>query len=414
MSKFPERNAATGRLSSRSALTMLILVGVCYMINAMDRIVFSILLPNVTGDYGFSLQQGGLLATVFTLGLGLSGVPTGLAMDRLSRKTVILLGMLVYSVLTIATAFALGFYDMAGYRVLSGLGEGMQNAAAFTAVGIYFYRSRALAIGSMNFAYGLGSFVGPVLAAQILGMTGDWRMPLVAYGLLGLAMMLVALLVLSRRFTEQHAETAVGADPSSPPSIPNGLFHRNVIICCICATGLGVTVYGYIGLYPTFLRTALQFDVRTAGLAASMFGLGAMIGIPAGWLADRFDQIVINLVAIAVLAVNAYLLFNIVTSPTWQVLLSFVQGSAASGFFFVNTYALMQRSVRPDFVGRATGLVVTFLYIPASLAGYVFAMLKGEYGWGEAATLQLSMSLAVPFIAMLFFDRNAVRRPRRV
>lgn len=414
MSKFPERNAATGRLSSRSALTMLILVGVCYMINAMDRIVFSILLPNVTGDYGFNLQQGGLLATVFTLGLGLSGVPTGLAMDRLSRKTVILLGMLVYSVLTIATAFALGFYDMAGYRVLSGLGEGMQNAAAFTAVGIYFYGNRALAIGSMNFAYGLGSFVGPVLAAQILGMTGDWRMPLVAYGLLGLAMMLVALLVLSRRFTEQHAETAVGADPSSPPSIPNGLFHRNVIICCICATGLGVTVYGYIGLYPTFLRTALQFDVRTAGLAASMFGLGAMIGIPAGWLADRFDQIVINLVAIAVLAVNAYLLFNVVTSPTWQVLLSFVQGSAASGFFFVNTYALMQRSVRPDFVGRATGLVVTFLYIPASLAGYVFAMLKGEYGWGEAATLQLSMSLAVPFIAMLFFDRNAVRRPRRV
>lgn len=414
MSKFPERDGATERLSPQSALTMLIIVGVCYMINAMDRIVFSILLPNVTGDYGFSLEQGGLLATVFTLGLGLSGVPTGLAMDRFSRKTVILLGMFVYSVLTIATAFALGFYDMAGYRVLSGLGEGMQNAAAFTAVGIYFYRSRALAIGSMNFAYGLGSFVGPVLAAQILGMAGDWRMPLVAYGLLGLAMMLVALLVLSRRFTEQHAETAVGADPSSPPSIPNGLFHRNVIICCICATGLGVTVYGYIGLYPTFLRTALQFDVRTAGLAASMFGLGAMIGIPAGWLADRFDQIVINLVAIALLAVNAYLLFNIVTSPAGQVLLSFVQGSAASGFFFVNTYALMQRSVRPDFVGRATGLVVTFLYIPAALAGYLFAMLKGEYGWGEAATLQLSMSLAVPFIAMLFFDRNAVRRPRRV
>ena len=168
------------------------------------------------------------------------------------------------------------------------------------------------------------------------------------------------------------------------------MLHRNVVICCICATGLGVAVYGYIGLYPTFLRTALQFDVRTAGLAASMFGLGALIGIPAGWLADRFDQIVINLIAIAVLAVNAYLLFNVVTSPSWQVLLSFVQGSAASGFFFVNTYALMQRSVRPDFVGRATGLVVTFLYVPASLAGYIFATLKGEYGWGDAATLQLS------------------------
>ncbi len=400
------------RLSPQAALTMLIVVGVCYMINAMDRIVFSILLPNVNRDYGFSLEQGGLLATVFTLGLGLSGIPTGLAMDRLSRKTVILLGMCVYSVLTIAMAFAFNFYDMAAYRVLSGLGEGMQNAAVFTAVGIYFYRSRALAIGSMNFAYGLGSFIGPMLAAQLLSMTGNWRVPLVTYGIMGLALMLVALLVLSPRFTEQKVETAAEADPSSSRSIPDGLLHRNVVICCLCAAGLGITVYGYIGLYPTFLRTALQFDVRTAGLAASMFGLGALMGIPAGWLADRVDQIVINLVAIAVLALNAYLLFNVVTSPTWQVLLSFVQGSAASGFFFVNTYALMQRSVRPDFVGRATGLVVTFLYIPASLAGYLFATLKGAYGWGDAATLQLSLSLTVPFIAMLFFDRTAIRRPR--
>ena len=400
------------RLSPQAALTMLIVVGVCYMINAMDRIVFSILLPNVNRDYGFSLEQGGLLATVFTLGLGLSGIPTGLAMDRLSRKTVILLGMCVYSVLTIAMAFAFNFYDMAAYRVLSGLGEGMQNAAVFTAVGIYFYRSRALAIGSMNFAYGLGSFIGPMLAAQLLSMTGNWRVPLVTYEIMGLALMLVALLVLSPRFTEQKVETAAEADPSSSRSIPDGLLHRNVVICCLCAAGLGITVYGYIGLYPTFLRTALQFDVRTAGLAASMFGLGALMGIPAGWLADRVDQIVINLVAIAVLALNAYLLFNVVTSPTWQVLLSFVQGSAASGFFFVNTYALMQRSVRPDFVGRATGLVVTFLYIPASLAGYLFATLKGAYGWGDAATLQLSLSLTVPFIAMLFFDRTAIRRPR--
>lgn len=413
MVKFFEPDPAAGRLLPQSALTMLVIVGVCYMINAMDRIVFSILLPNVNRDYGFSLEQGGLLATVFTLGLGLSGVPTGLAMDRLSRKTVILLGMLIYSVLTIATAFAFNFYDMAIYRVLSGLGEGMQNAAVFTAVGIYFYRSRGLAIGSMNFAYGLGSFIGPVLAAQILSTTGNWRAPLVTYGLLGLALMLIALLMLSRHFTEQVAEAPAGASPTLSSSIPDGLLHRNVVICCICAAGLGVTVYGYIGLYPTFLRTALQFDVRTAGLAASMFGLGALMGIPAGWLADRLDQRLINLIAIAVLALNAYLLFNVVTSPTWQVLLSLVQGSAASGFFFVNTYALMQRSVRPDFVGRATGLVVTFLYIPASLAGYVFAMLKGEFGWGDAATLQLSLSLTIPFVAMLFFDRNAIRRPRQ-
>jgi len=85
--------------------------------------------------------------------------------------------------------------------------------------------------------------------------------------------------------------------------------------------------------------------------------------------------------------------------------LSFLVGSAFSGFLYVNNYSLMQRSVRAAMTGRASGLVVTCVYLPAALSGYLFAELRGAYGWGNAALLQMSLQLVIPFVAMLFFNQ---------
>ncbi len=400
------------RPSQRAAFTMLAVVGTTYAVNAMDRIVFSILLPNVNKEFGFSLEQGGFLATIFTLGIGLSGIPTGYLLDRFSRMSVMLIGIAIYSGLTILSAFSVGFYDMALYRALSGVGEGLQNAALFTAVGAYFASSRAVAVGSMNFAYGAGSFIGPSLAAYILVWTGDWRAPLIAYGVIGLVMLAVAWVTVSPGFTEQHSEATPLAASAANDRIRPGVLNRNVVICALSAITLGVSGYGFLGLYPTFLRTALGFTVPQAGFAASLFGVGALFGIPAGYIADRFSQRWIGIVATLVMLVNSYLMFNVATTAAAQGVLAFVFGAVGSGVVFVNTYSLIQRCVRPQFIGRASGVMVTCLYLPASVAGYLFAVLHTRFGWGDAALLQLCLVPLVAIVGMVFLDAKAVRRPR--
>lgn len=403
---------SNARMSQRAALLMLGILGVTYAVNAMDRSVFSVLLPNVNKQFGFSLEQGGFLATVFTFGIGLSGIPTGYLLDRFSRLNVILIGVAIYSILTIMSAFSVGFYDMAIYRILSGVGEGMQNAALFTAVGAYFSASRATATGSMNFAYGVGSFIGPTLAAYILVWTNEWRAPLIVYGVFGLVAMVVARFTISLDFTERRNETTTTATPEADDLIPPGVFNRNVVICAISAIALGVSGYGFLGLYPTFLRTELGFSAPQAGFAASLFGLGALLGIPAGYVADRINQRWIAIIATLVMLVNSYLMFNVVRSVLAQDVLAFIFGAVGSGVVFVNTYSLIQRCVRPEFIGRASGVMVTCLYLPASLAGYLFAVLRVSYGWGNAALLQLCLVPLVAIVAMMFLDAKAVRRPR--
>jgi MFS family permease len=387
---------------------MLVVLAASYVVNAMDRQVFPVLLPNISRDYGFSLAEGGFLSTIFTLGIGIGGIPSGYLLDRFSRKTVIVAGIAIYSVFTVLTAFSLSFYDMATYRSLTGVGEAMQNAALFSAVGAYFYQRRAMALGSLNFAYGLGGFFGPLLGAQLFTATGTWKTPFYVYGLAGLVFVVVILAMVPKLFTERAEESRPGGQ--SADLMPARLINRNVVLGAIAAVVVGLSMYGYIGLYPTFLREQLGFSPEAAGFAASMFGLGALMGIPAGYLGDRFNQRWVITIALACGMVVGYLLFNVARDAITQDVLSFLEGTFGSGFLFVNVYSFVQRSVRPALIGRASGLFVASLYLPSALAGYLFALLVGQVGWGGAAIGQMVLLPIVGIVAMVLVDESRSSR----
>jgi MFS family permease len=390
---------------------MLVLVAASYVINAMDRQVFSVVLPPIREDFSFSLAQGGFLSTIFTLGIGLAGVPSGYLLDRYPRKVVMLIGIAIYSVFTILTALALGFLDMSLYRAITGIGESMQNAALFSAVGAYFYSRRAMALGTLNFAYGLGSFFGPLFGGVMLQSTGSWKLPFYVYGVLGLVFIGIIGFFVTRRFTEQEEPPSVTA-ASVDERMPERLLNRNLIIGIITAAIVGTSMYGYLGLYPSFLQEELGFTPTQAGFALSMFGLGALMGIPAGYLGDRFPQRWVIIGALVGAIVTGYVLFNLITTPLQHNVLSFLEGMFASGFLFVNVYSLMQRSVKTTIIGRASGAFITSLYVPSALAGYLFAFLVGRFDWGGAAIVQLVLIPLIGIVAMLFLDPSRINTTR--
>ncbi|WP_147916295.1 MFS transporter [Ruania zhangjianzhongii] len=401
------------RLTRSVALTSLVVVCLSYTLNAMDRQVFPVLLPQVSADLGYTLAQGGLLATIFTLGIGLAGVPTGFLLDRLSRKSVMLIGIGIYSVFTVLTAFGVGFFDMFAYRALSGVGEAMQNAALFSAVGAYFFANRALAIGSLNFAFGLGGFLGPVVGANLAANLGDWRIPFYIFGAVGFAFVLIIAFFVKRRFTEQVELADEASDEvGHTDHVPARFLNRNVILLGLTAVVVGIAMYGFIGLYPTFLQDELQISLSDAGTIASMFGLGAMMGLPAGYLMDRLNIRNVLIGALLIGAVVGFLIFNGPTSVGWQYVLAFAEGAVASGFCFVGVYAGLQRAVRPALIGRASGFFVSCFYVPASIAGYIFSSLVDGVGWGGAGIWQLTVLPLVGVLVLLFVKSDQFSRVR--
>jgi MFS family permease len=135
-----------------------------------------------------------------------------------------------------------------------------------------------------------------------------------------------------------------------------------------------------------------------------MFGLGAMMGLPAGYLMDRQNVRHVLITAMLIGSGVGYLIFNGPTTVGWQLVLSFAEGAVASGFCFVGVYTGLQRSVRPALVGRASGFYVSCFYVPASVAGYVFSLLVGRTGWGGAGFWQLTVLPLVGVVALLFVN----------
>src|SRR5262249_2225955 len=103
---------------ARALLGITIVLG-SYVINAMDRTLFPLILPEVRREEGFDLPQAGLMATVFTIGMALAGLPSGYLLRRFTRKAVVQFGILAFSAATLVTVLAAGFVDMLLYRALT-------------------------------------------------------------------------------------------------------------------------------------------------------------------------------------------------------------------------------------------------------------------------------------------------------
>lgn len=390
--------SSLSELSGR-ALFFLLILDLSYFINAMDRQVFAVLLPDIKATYGLTGGEAGIIATIFTLGMGLAGIPAGYLADRFGRKRIVLISLLMFSISCALQATAVGTADMALWRILSGVGEGMQVAALFAAVGAYFNRHRGFALGSISAAFGLGGFTGPLLGGAILSATGDWRSPLVIFGAIGIIILLVVLVLVPKSVTEIGRN-----EKTEPTSLPIGngqrFLNRRVVCCLFVAIAGGFSIYGYLGLYPTYLRESLGFTPTEAGLAASMFGIGALGALIGGVIADRVDQRVLNMVGLLAIMILGTAIFALASPLPVQMIFSALLGAAFSGVVITNTSALMQRSVHANYLGRVSGLLIAAMYIPASASGYFVTLMQANFGWQIAGIVQLTAIPVIGLVAM--------------
>ena len=405
--------AARTRTARLVALLGITIVIGSYVINAMDRALFPLILPEVRREYGFALPEAGLMSTVFTIGMALAGLPTGYLMSRFPRKSVAQIGTFIFSAATIVTVLAAGFTDMLIYRAVTGIGEAMQLTALLAIVSSYFARYRAVGIGAVNFTYGVGAVLGPLLGAALLSAYGSWRAPMIVFGIVGFAMMVLVALFVRRSVSEVKVapDAAGAATTGGAPTVLN----RNTILLVLLSCIAGLAIFGFLGMYPTYLREQLGFTPADTGTVMSIYGLGVLASVAGGFLGDRFSMRPVLVMSFLSAAVIAWLLFNGPTNFTAQAALAFAFGVVFSGAIYVNLAAYHVKAVSGELSGRASGIFVTSLYAAASVAGYILGWLVTEFGWTIAGSLQLSATCLIGIVLALALNpdlmaRNVVQR----
>src|SRR5258708_7155068 len=194
------------------AIAMFCVLLVSYVLMAADRYLFPVLAADVRKAFGFSLSNTGLLSTIFTLGLGLAGLPTGYLLARYSRKTVLLIGIAIFSGATALTTIALGFFSMLVLLAAQGIGMSMLATSMFALAASYFSNNRAAAIGSVNFCYGIGGFLGPFIAGILRTNYDTWHAPMLAFGGFGFVMIAVIMVTVRPWLSETQQAVQSKAD----------------------------------------------------------------------------------------------------------------------------------------------------------------------------------------------------------
>jgi DHA1 family inner membrane transport protein len=386
-----QANPASGEAGTRAAaIAMYGVLLLAYSVNAADRQLFPLLAHDVRVQYGFSLSDTGLLTTIFTLGLAVAGLPTGYLLARFSRKTVLLLGIGIFSTGTALTVLALGFPDMLVYLAATGIGEAMQLTVMIAIAANYFVGYRAAAIGSMNVFFGLGAFTGPILGGLLLTSYRSWHAPMIAFGLFGFLMIAAIALSVRPWFSETRRAADARTDLLGAPTLVN----RNTIILTVLSVIGGLVLFGFTGMYPTYLREGLHYTPKAAGLVASFYGVGALLSIFGGWLGDRFSPRAVLSSAFFCIADLGYLCFHGSGAVVPRAILTCAYGAIGSGTIYVNLAAYHVKAVRSSLSSRASGMFVTSLYAAAAAAGYLMGGIASHAGWALAGEIQIS-SLSV-------------------
>ena len=155
------------------------------IITYLDRNSMSSLSKGIAAELHLSKTQLGFIFSAFSLAYGLFEIPTGLMVDKIGPKKTLFRIVIWWSVFTLLTGLATGFYFLLIVRFLFGAGE----AGAFPTVSVAISRwFPAAERGRIQSIVWMGSRMGgalaPILSIYLAGEYG-WRTVFYIFGSLG-------------------------------------------------------------------------------------------------------------------------------------------------------------------------------------------------------------------------------------
>ena len=177
----------------RTQGAIFIIGGLGFMFDAWDVALNGFLIPLLSDYWSLSVGQAAWIATANLIGMALGAFIWGGIADVIGRKKAFTLTLLVFSIFTVAGAFAPAYGWFILFRFLAGFGLGGCIPVDYALVGEFTpSRHRGRVLTAMDGWWPIGASLCAFVSAYLLDF-GDWR-------LIMLVMIIPALLTVAVRF----------------------------------------------------------------------------------------------------------------------------------------------------------------------------------------------------------------------
>ncbi len=275
--------SATAPASVRDAWAALLAGFLGWTLDAFDFFLVVVCLTAIGKEFH---QTDKAVALSLTLTLACRPVGAflfGLLADRYGRRLPLMIDLIFYSVVEVATGFAPNFTTFLILRALFGIGMGGEwGVGASLAMEKVPPKWRGVLSGFLQQGYALGNLLATLCLLFLFNRWG-WR-PLFFLG--GLP----ALLALFVRFRVKESEVWRKSKAETWSGLGRSIVHnwKLFIYLVLLLTGMNLASHGTQDMYPTFLQRFWHLGVNARSLVLIVSMIGAISGgVLVGLFSDR-------------------------------------------------------------------------------------------------------------------------------
>jgi MFS family permease len=367
------------------------------MFNYADRQAIFSVFPLLKEKMALTDIQLGFVGSAFMWVYALALPLAGIVGDRVGRKTLILGGLIFWSLITIATALSTEYWHLLLFRGLEGFGEAFYFPASMALISDYHgprTRSRAMALHQS------GVYAGTIVGGTFAGLLAEyygWQCGFYVFGILGAALGIVLLILLTepKRGQAEGDSSWLGQTSRESTDVRRkdllaslAEIFLNPTTLVLMAVFVGANFVAAIVLtwMPSFLHDKFAMRLAMAGFSATAYlqvgsVLGVLIGgLLADMLARRFlgGRMLTQALGLF-LGVPLIFLTGWTLSAPVLVLAMFGFGFF-KGIYDANIWASLYDVVRPESRATALGFMNSLGWVGGATAPVAVAAAAQVYG----------------------------------
>ena len=368
---------------------LLMVTGLGWLFDSMDTGLISFVLPVLSKEWGLTPDQMGWIGSIGLVGMALGAVVAGTVADRIGRKKVFTITVLLYAIATGMCALAWSYEALLFFRFLVGFGLGGELPVAATLMSEYApTKLRGRFIVLLESFWGIGWLVAACIAYLLIPEFG-WKMAFLIGSLPALYVFIIRLhmpesvryLIAKKRISEAkdiildlekrlHVESqpfdnellpaeagTAENEQAGPGALWSGKYIRRTIMLWLAWFGIVFSYYGIFMWLPSIVFQQGFAVVKTFEYVLIMT-LAQLPGYYcAAWLVDVIGRKYTLSIFLLMSGVASYFFGNAGSSETlllWGATMSFFN-LGAWGVIYTYTPELYPTSMRALGSGWAAG-----------------------------------------------------------
>jgi len=405
---------------------------VCFFNYADRQAIFSVF-ELLKSEMHLSDVQLGIVGASFMWVYAGIGPIAGLVGDRINRKSLIVAGLVFWSLITIATALSTQYSHLVLFRALEGFGEAFYFPASMSLLSDYHgpaTRSRAMSIHQSSV------YAGTIAGGSVAGVLGQhfgWRSSFYLFGSLGILLGALLLLLLreparnrsSSPLTVSSLDRSVGTSSllSKNDASLSGVFRTvrelfaNPMVRILTAVFVGANFVAMIFLtwMPSFLYRKFNLSLAMAGVSATAYlQIASVLGVLSGGvLADKFakanrgGRMVTQAIGLTLGVPFIFLAGWTLSVPL--VIVALTGFGYFKGLYDANIWASLHDVVPPERRASAVGFMNSVGWIGGGVAPVAIAAASERFGMSACISANSVIYLLVAILLLYGIKRYMLR-----